>query len=122
MVEQTKEYDYYVSDDGLSLPYTLTTNLVSDDFAFTPTPGNYEVIINGGQFDDAGSIGGISTTIFGSPCGAWATFADLPIVVPADQVSIVGNHLEVVLTCTDNCPVAIGWQNVSITWFAWPAP
>ena len=120
--EQTLEYDNYVGDDFLpSLPATISTNLMSDDFGFAPTPGNYEVLINGGEFDDAGSIGGVASTIPGSDCGWPATFATTPITIPTDAVSVVGNHLEVILTCTDNCRDHVGWQNVSITWRAWPA-
>ena len=112
----------YVSDSFLSLPATISTNLASSDFPFTPTSGNYEAFINGGTFDDDGDIGGVDTTIFGSDCGYPATFADTPVAIPTSAISVVSNHLEVTLTCTDNCRYFVGWTNVNITWQAWPAP
>jgi hypothetical protein len=119
--EQTLGYDDFNEDDGgFSLPYTISTNLVSDDFPFPLVAGHYQVSINNGVFDDIGTIGGVSTTILGTDCGYPATFDNLPVIVPTGQVSIVGNHLEIVMMCTDNCPINIGWQNVSVTWRAWP--
>lgn len=118
---QTLEYDYLVSDDFLpTLPATISTNLASGDFSFPLIDGHYQVLVTGGWFDDAGTIGGVPTTVSGSECGAPATFGGT-VVVPPDAVSIVGNHLEVNLTCTDNCRVLVGWQGITITWIAWPA-
>jgi len=100
---------------------TLEGVLESDDFDFTPTPGNIQVIINGGEIDDIGSIGGLDAPMHGlTPCGIPgnpSTFYP-GTVIPESAVTIVGNHLTVKIIAIDNCAGQIGWRNVSITWKA----
>ncbi|MGO8838405.1 MAG: hypothetical protein ACLQQ0_13370 [Limisphaerales bacterium] len=130
-VEQTKTYTYWewLSDLGLANGSTISSNLVSDDFLFTPAPGGCEVIINGGFLDDSGTIGfddsgsgGIYFPFTGT-CGDLAPI-NANTIVPASGVYIEGNHLRVNIRATDaiDCGWLIGWVDISITWRAWPAP
>ncbi len=121
-VEQVKTYDpvlipvpdpYYVKP--------MTTNLESDDFDFTPTAGNYEVIVNFACFDDTGTIGGIKPT--GGPSSCTLLNEIYNTVVPVNQVTVVSNHLRIPVTATDDpvCKNVVGWNTITITWQAWPS-
>jgi len=126
--EQIMTYNYQPSLDSLGLPNeaTISSNLACADFNFTPTPGNFEVIINQAYMDDNGSIGCDANGVGGisAPSATDCNWPHLPIlneVIPPEDVTIVGNHLQVNITATDNgCGVDIGWVDVSITWRAWP--
>jgi hypothetical protein len=126
-IEQTITYNHYATLEsfGLQPGATITTNLESYDFEFTPTHGNFEVIINGGNLDDIGSIGGIDAPMHGmTPCGIPgnpSTFYP-GTVIPESAVTIIRNRLAVKIVVIDNCAGWIGWSNVSITWRVWPAP
>ena len=121
-IEKPKTYDFYqpyTNDVGS----TIKANLESDDFAFTPTAGNYEVLINYAKFDDTGTIGGVSCQWSNSPS---CTLLDeiTNTIVLANKVTVVGNHLRVPVTATDDpvCGGQVGWWTITITWRAWPAP
>ena len=126
-IEQTITYNHYATLEsfGLQPGATITTNLESYDFEFTPTHGNFEVIINGGNLNDIGSIGGIDAPMHGmTPCGIPgnpSTFYP-GTVIPESAVTIIRNRLAVKIVVIDNCAGWIGWSNVSITWRVWPAP
>ncbi len=111
-IQETTTNTYYgnLDDFGLEQGSTITTNLVSDDFPFTPTVGNFEVIVNSGVFDDYGSIGNIDSIGVGYPSPIYNS------VVDPSQVCIIGNHLSVNLSATDVFGDDIGYQDVSITW------
>jgi hypothetical protein len=122
---QTKTYDYHVSLSSLELPQgaTITTNLESDDFDFVP--GSYEVRVNTAYLDDNGAIG-CDENGAGGVAAPEATNADWPhdpltnAMIPAADVTVVGNRLRVNITATDVYGDKIGWVDVSITWRAWP--
>jgi hypothetical protein len=123
-IEQTNTYYYqpYLADLNLQPGATITTNLESDDFGFTPTAGNYEVKVVLASFDDTGKIGNLSChQIDSSACTLPDEITDT--IVPVDQVTVVGNHLSVPVTATDDpiCKTQIGWRNITITWRAWPS-
>jgi hypothetical protein len=135
-IKQIKTHRYWDSlsaiilTNGLCLTNgsTIISNLVSDDFSFTPTPGNVEVMLNGGFLDDSGTIGfddngsgGISFPFTGT-CGGLAPI-EPNIIVPASGVYIEGNHLRVNIRVKDaiDCGSYIGWVDINITWRAWPA-
>lgn len=124
-IEQTKTYSYNpaLAALGLTNGATITTNLESDDFSFTLTPGRYGMTVNYAAFDDGGTIGGVPATndVF-IACGEPGGMANT--IIPADQISISsdGKRLSVGITATDNpnCRGYIGWIEVSITWRAAP--
>ena len=99
-IEQINTYDSYQPSTNV-VGSTIRTNLESDDFAFTPTTGNYEVLINYAKFDDTGTIGGVRPTTGSSYCSTWPNEIT-NAVVPADQVTVAGNHLSVPVTAKDN--------------------
>jgi hypothetical protein len=120
-VTQTQTYTYDPSLDsiGLSSGATISSNLCSADFPFTPTSGNYQVTINNAYMDDNGSIGTVAAPI--APSCAWPHPPITNSIVPAGAVSINGNRLSVNVTATDSgCGINVGWVDVSITWKAWP--
>ncbi|MGB8369667.1 MAG: hypothetical protein WCF71_10290 [Verrucomicrobiia bacterium] len=124
-INMTNTYYYQPSlaSLGLTNGSTITTNLESDDFGFTPTAGNYEVIVNFAKFDDTGTIGSLTCHMSDDPsCTLPDEITDA--IVPADQVTVVGNHLSVPVTATDDpiCGDCIGWWTITITWRAWPEP
>jgi hypothetical protein len=119
LVEQTITYTYQpsVGDVGIM----IATNLESDDFPFTPTAGNFEVIVNQAYMDDNGSIGGVDAPV-ATDC-RWPHTPLINAIVPAANVTIVGNHLQVNVTATDNgCGAEVGWVDVSITWRVFSPP
>jgi len=123
-IEQTKTYHYqpYLSDLGLQPGATITTNLESDDFGFTPTAGNYEVKVILASFDDTGTIGDLSChQIDGHACNNTMPDEITDTNVPVGNVTVVGNRLSVPVTATDDpiCKTQIGWRNITITWRAW---
>jgi hypothetical protein len=124
-IEQVKTYHYqpYLDELHLQAGATITTNLESDDFDFTPTPGNYEVKVNYALFDDTGTIGGVVPTEGSSYCSTWHNEIHNTII-PAGQVTVIGNHLRVPITATDdpNCGQHVGWWTITLTWRAWPSP
>jgi len=113
-VSQTVTYNNYHPISG-ACHGTINSNLWSDDFGFTPTPGDCVVIINGAYFDDIGSIGGINVAWHG--CGGLSSTLT-NTVVPATNILINGNRLGVATSVTDACCGWIGWENVSITFWA----
>jgi hypothetical protein len=44
--------------------------------------------------------------------------------LPANDVTVIGNHLHVPVTVTDDpaCGNHIGWYSMTITWRAWSTP
>ena len=120
-IEKPKTYDSYQPSTN-DVGSTITTYLESDDFAFTPTAGNYEVLINYAKFDDTGTIGGVSCQWSNSPS---CTLLDeiTNTIVLANKVTVVGNHLRVPVTATDDpvCGGQVGWWTITITWRAWPS-
>jgi hypothetical protein len=120
-IKQVKTYnDYLIPVPDPYYVKTITTNLESDDFAFTPTAGNYEVFINFASFDDTGTIGGVQPN--GGPSSCTLTNEISNTIVPANQVTVVGNRLRVPVTATDDqvCKGVVGWYTITITWRAWP--
>jgi hypothetical protein len=116
LIEQTTTNTYVplLGDLGLDDGSTISSNLESADFPITPTPGNFEVIINQAYLDDTGSIGGVE-----APAPADYSWPHAPIInaiIPTSAVSIVGNHLVVNITATDVYGGSIGWADVRITW------
>jgi len=68
-------------------------------------------------------VGGVQAPLTDTGDCGWPHVPLLNAVVPPEDVTVVGNHLQVNVTATDNfCGTAIGWVDVSITWRAWPAP
>jgi hypothetical protein len=118
---QTINYpdDYYaITNSG----YSFTTNLVSQDFPFIPI--KYSAIVNTAILDDLGSIGGTNAIPTYNPYydgyGYPATITN--VTIDPSQITVVGNHLSVSLSDTDVFGVYMGYQNVTITWQAWPTP
>jgi hypothetical protein len=118
---QTINYpdDYYaITNSG----YSFTTNLVSQDFPFVPI--KYSAIVNTAILDDLGSIGGTNAIPTYNPYydgyGYPATITS--VTIDPSQITVVGNHLSVSLSDTDVFGVYMGYQNVTITWQAWPTP
>ena len=123
---ETKTYNYepYLTDfdPALQPGATITTNLESDDFGFTPTAGNYEVKVILASFDDTGTIGDLSChQIDGHACNNTMPDEITDTNVPVGNVTVVGNRLSVPVTATDDpiCKTQIGWRNITITWRAW---
>lgn len=114
-IEQTINYpDDYFSVGGFGM--SISTNLDSLDFGFIPS--DFQVIINSAIFDDSGSIGDVNA--IPSPIGGGYPATISYVSVDPAEVSVVGNHLSVNLTATDIFGIAMGYQNVSITWRAFP--
>jgi hypothetical protein len=127
----TYTYEPSLGSLGLTNGSTIISNLSSEDFYFTPTIGNFKVAINQAYMDDNGSIGcdangvgGIQAPLTATNDCSWPHGPITETAVPAEAVTIVGNHLQVNITATDNwgCGAGIGWWNVIITWCAWPVP
>ena len=120
-IDQTKTYSRMlpISPAAGNCGSTISGTLESDDFPFTPTPGNIQVTVSA-SFDDYGTIAGISSST-GSSCGQPNGVPSQ--VVPAGDVQIVGNHLSVDVQATDgprlDCCIWVGWS-ASITWHACP--
>jgi hypothetical protein len=127
-VEQTIDYgDYQIPVPNpypVPGPAELTTNLVSNDFPFPLTSGNYEVTVNYANFDDAGTIGSLSSAS-GEVASCTLPSTITSSVVPIGDISIApdGKSLSVNVTATDDpvCARYIGWWTITITWRAWPA-
>jgi hypothetical protein len=113
----TNSYNPSLDSLGLSAGDTITSNLMSCDFGFVPTPGNYEATINQAYMDDNGSVGGVV-----APEADDCNWPHTPLtnsIVPVANITVVGNQLQMNITATDNgCGVNIGWTNVIITWRA----
>jgi hypothetical protein len=119
-IKQVKTYSYQIPVPDPYYVMTITTNLESDDFNFTPAVGNYEVFINFARFDDTGTIGGVKPTGGPSSCTLLNEISNK--LVPTEQVTVVGNHLSVPVTATDDpeCKNVVGWWEITLIWRAWP--
>jgi hypothetical protein len=110
--EQISNYpdDWFDLTNSSQIGSSFSTNLDSPDFSIAPTIGNFEVVVNSAILDDFGSIGGVDSigTNYPSPISN--------MIVNPTNVTIVGNHLRVVLSVTDVNGGLIGYQNVTITW------
>ena len=115
-ITQTKIYNHFEVWSAAPNNFVFD-KLQSDDFPFTPTPGNYRVIVNGGQWTDFGRIGGVAgysspealandypcTEAY--PCLGYDPSTvpeDLPsgYELPASTITVVGNRLEVSISAT----------------------
>jgi RHS repeat-associated protein len=113
--QQTKTYNYRVP---IANGPTVSGTLESDDFPFTPSPGNCQAVINFAHMDDDGSIGGVEAPSSGHNCD-WPHAPIVNAVIPANAISVIGNRLSVNAYAVDNgCGVSVGWSDVSITWKA----
>jgi hypothetical protein len=98
---------------------TITTNLESGDFNFVP--GSYAVKVDYASFDDKGTIGSIASSGPVTSCTYAGEIRDT--FLPDSDVTVVGKHLRVAVTASDDptCGGCVGWWTITITWHAWPA-
>src|SRR5580698_10580954 len=81
--QQTKTYNYRVP---IANGPTVSGTLESDDFPFTPSPGNCQAVINFAHMDDDGSIGGVEAPSSGHNCD-WTHTPIVNAVIPANAIS-----------------------------------
>jgi hypothetical protein len=79
------------------------------------------VFINFASFDDKGTIGSVASSGPITSCHYAGEIENR--TVPMKDATVVGSHLRVGVTATDDpeCANYIGWYAMTLTWRAWPS-